>query len=83
MLLPFMYNFQSLFIKFPTIFRDRSLIFAFYLPIKLSYFSQKNRKPKIFGFKNVMERGIIKCLTFEIHQISSKIFGKIIILKPL
>ena len=44
-------------------------------------FFVEKRKPKIFGFKNVMERGIRKCLTFVIRQISSKIFGKII-LKP-
>ena len=37
----------------------------------------EKRKPKIFGFKDVMERGIRKCLTFVIPQISSKIFGKI------
>ena len=35
-----------------------------------------------FGFKNVMERGVRKNLTFVISYIASKIFGKII-LKPL
>ena len=44
-------------------------------------FFVEKRKPKILGFKNVMERGISKCLTFVIRQILSKIFGKII-LKP-
>ena len=40
------------------------------------------RKPKIIRFKNVMERGIRKCLTFVKQQIASKFFGKIL-LKPL
>ena len=44
-------------------------------------FFVEKRKPKIFGFKNVMERAISKCLTFVIRQILSKIFGRII-LKP-
>ena len=57
-----MYNFWSLSNKSPTIFWR--LIF------------QKKRKPKIFGLKNWMERGIRKCLTFVIRQIASKIFGK-------
>ena len=39
-------------------------------------------KPKLFGSKNVMERGISKILTFVIRYNTSKIFGKII-LKPL
>ena len=34
-------------------------------------FFVEKRKPKIFGFKNVMERGIRKCLNFVIRQISS------------
>ena len=47
--------------------------------VQVSHFTSQVRL--IFGFKNVMERGIRKCLTFVIRQISSKIFGKII-LKP-
>ena len=35
---------------------------------------KKNRKHKIYGFKNVMERGIKKILTFEIRLIASKIY---------
>ena len=58
-----------------------AVYFHFSLP-KLGYFSQSERKAKIFGFKNAMEREIRKCLTFVIRQIASKIFGKII-LKPL
>ena len=58
MTVPFMCNFPSLSNKFPTIFG--SLIFHTSLP-RLGYFSQKS-KPKIFGFKNVMERGIRKFL---------------------
>ena len=37
-------------------------------------FFVEERKPNIFGFKNAMERGIKKCLTFVIRQIASKIF---------
>ena len=46
-----------------------------------SHFSQvrmffvEERKPNIFGFKNAMERGIKKCLTFVIRQIASKILS--------
>ena len=47
-------------VKLPTIFW--SLIFHISLP-RLGYFSQKS-KPKIFGFKNVMEGGIRKILTY-------------------
>ena len=39
------------------------------------------RKPKIFGFKNVIEREVKKILTFLKRAISPKIFGKIT-LKP-
>ena len=39
------------------------------------------RKPKIFGFENVMERGIRKTVTFEKLHMASKIVRKII-LKP-
>ena len=41
----------------------------------------RKRKPKIFGFENVMERGIRKTVTFEKLHMASKIVGKII-LKP-
>ena len=58
-----------------------SLISHFTSQVRL-FFVEK-WKPKIFRFKNVMERRIRpKCLTFVIPQISPKIFGKII-LKPL
>ena len=40
---------------------------------------RRQRKPKIFGFKNVIERGVTKILTFVKEQIVSKIFGKIIL----
>ena len=44
---------------------------------------KKKRKPKIFGFKNVMGRGITTILTFYVIRLKvSKIWGKII-LKPL
>ena len=46
-----MYNFRSLFNKFPTIFQ--SLIFRISLT-KLSYFLKK-RETDIFGFEIVME----------------------------
>ena len=42
---------------------------------------RKKRKPKIFGLKNAMERGIRKCFYFVIRQIACKSRGKII-LKP-
>ena len=32
------------------------------------FFIKKKRKPKIFGFKNMMERGIRKILSFVMHQ---------------
>ena len=74
---------------------DSCTIFGAYLinslrfpEVKVSHFTSQvrlffveKRKPKIFGFKNLMERAISKCLTFVIRQILSKIFGKII-LKP-
>ena len=65
-----------------------SIPYDFLKLVQVSHFTSQvrlffveKRKPKIFGFKNVMERGIRKCLTFVIRQISSKIFGKIIV-KP-
>ena len=56
-------------------------IFLHFTPQVRLFFIEK-RKPEIFGFKNVMERGIRKILTFVMSQIASKIFGKIK-LKPL
>ena len=44
----------------------------------LAFFFVGKTEPKIFEFKNVMERGIRKCFNFVIPQISSKILGKII-----
>ena len=43
---------------------------------------RRKKKPKIFGFKNTVEKGIRKILTFVKRSIAYKIFGKII-LKPL
>ena len=60
MTIPFMYNFGGLSKESPTIFW--SLIFHFVLP-RLGYCAKE--KPKIFVFKNVMERGMRKILTFE------------------
>lgn len=57
-----MNNFRSLSNLFTTIFW--SLITAFYFTGKAIQFVEK-RKPKIFVFKNVMERGMRKILTFE------------------
>ena len=68
MIVPFMYFFRSLSNKLRTIFL--TLIFALYFP---SYaICRRKKEPKIFGFKNLMERGIRKCLTSVIRQISSK-----------
>ena len=52
-------------------------VLHFTSPVRL-FFVEK-RKPTISGFKNVLEWGIRKCLTFVIRRISSKIFGKIIL----
>ena len=83
MSVPFKYNFQSLSNKFPMIFL--SLIFCISVP-RLSCFlggRGRKRKPKIFRFENVIERGIKKIIivTFEKLHMASKIVGKII-LKP-
>ena len=51
---PFVYNFRSFSNKFPTSFR--SLIFPISLT-RLAIF-RKERKPKIFGTENAMQRGI-------------------------
>ena len=37
---------------------------------------RRKRKPKIFGFKNVIERGIRKIPNFVKRAIVSKSFGK-------
>ena len=60
------------------------LKFNFHISLpQVRLFFVEQRKPKIFGLKNVMKGGISKCLTtLVIRQIASKIFGKII-LKPL
>ena len=44
--------------------------------LRLGYFSYWKRRPKIFGFENVMERGIRKFLTFVICLIASDIFRR-------
>ena len=75
MTVSFMFNFRNISNKFPMIFQ--SLIFRISVPSQ-PIFCRK-RKPKIFGFKNAMERGIRKILTFVKLKIASKIFGEIII----
>ena len=74
MTIPFtQYNLRSLsnkFLKFPEV------SFSHFTSQVRLVFVEK-REYKMFGTKNVMERGMIKCLTFVIRQISSKIFGKI------
>ena len=72
------FNFRSLSKQFPTIFW--SLIFTFYSPCQANF--RRKSKPKIFAFKNVMNRGIRKILSFVKRSIVSKGFGKIT-LKPL
>ena len=62
-----------------------SLIFCISVPRLSCFFfgggGGRKRKPKIFGFENVMKRGIRKIVTFEKLHLASKIVGKII-LKP-
>ena len=65
MTVPFMYNFRS-----------SSLINSLKVSEVRLFFIGK-RKPKIFGFKNVMERGNRKILTFVIRETAFKIFWKI------
>ena len=65
------------FLKFPNF---RKLKFFTFYSLCYAYFRRK-RKPKIFGFKNVMERGIRNILTFVKRSIASKVLGKIT-LKP-
>ena len=43
---------------------------------QVGIFFVDERKTKILGLEDVMERGIIKFLTFVIRQVSSIIFGK-------
>ena len=52
---------------------------------RLGYFSYsvEKRKTEIFWFQNIMEGGIRKFFTFVLRYIASKIFGKIILPKPL
>ena len=66
MTVAFMYNFRSL--------SDKFLRFPFLFKVRL--FFVEERKPKTFGFKNAMESGIRKYLTFVIGQIASEILGK-------
>ena len=40
--------------------------FSHFIP-QVRLFSVEKRKPEIFGFKNVMERGISEILTFVIY----------------
>ena len=74
MTVPFKYNFEACLIN--SLRFSEASFFTFHF-----VFSQK-RKPKIFGFKNVIKRGIRKILTFIKGSIASKIFDKIT-LKPL
>ena len=78
MTVPFMYNFRSFCNKCPTTFL--SLFFSYFTPSVRPFFTEK-RKPKVFGFKNVMDRGISKILFYLIREIAYKIFREII-LKP-
>ena len=50
------------------------LFFTFYFPSKAVF--RRKKEPKLFGFKNVVARGIRKFLTWVIRQISSKISEK-------
>ena len=68
---PFRYIFRSL---------SKKIIFPI-LFLMLGYFSYE-RKPNIFGLKNVMEGGIRKILTENVQNLASRIFGKIT-LNPL
>ena len=67
MTIPFMYNFGGLSKESRTIFW--SLIFQ--IVLRLQVWLLCKRKPKIFVFKNVMERGIRKIPTFKIREIAS------------
>ena len=73
MTVPFMDNFRCLSNKFPYDFPKFN--FQILLP-KLGwfFFVEKREPSKIFGFKNVMARGIRKILIFIMHQISSENF---------
>ena len=58
-----------------------SLIFCISVPRLSCFFfwgggGGRKRKPKIFGFENVMERGIRKIVTFEKLYMASKRLGK-------
>ena len=59
-----------------------SLIFCISVPRLSCFFffggggGGRKRKPKIFGFENVMERGIRKIVTFKKLYIASKRLGK-------
>ena len=68
-------NFRSLSIVNYLRFSVKFINFHISLP-RLGYFSYKKRKPKIFGFENVRERGIRKILTFVICFIASDIFRR-------
>ena len=75
MTVPFMYNFRRLSDKFPTVFFFVCFNFShFTLHVRL-FFVEK-RKPKIFGFKNVMERGISELITLVIVKLHLKFSGK-------
>ena len=50
------------------------LFFTFYFPSQAIF--RRKKEPKLFGFKNVVARGIRKFLSFVIRQISSKISEK-------
>ena len=58
-----------------------SLIFCISVPRLSCFFflgggGGRKSKPKIFGFENVMERGIRKIVTFEKLYMASKRLGK-------
>ena len=78
MTVPFTYSFRRL--SYDSL-RFSEVSFSHFTS-QVRLFSVEKREPKIIGLKNVVMLKIRKCLTFVIGQISSKIFGKII-LKPL
>ena len=58
----FIYEIRYNFLKF------NLAISHFTRQVRLFFIKKKKRKPKIFGFKNMMERGIRKILSFVMHQ---------------
>ena len=76
-----MYNFRSLWNKFPTNFWS---FLSHFTPYVTPAIFRRKKKPKIFVLENWMERGVRKTLNFKFVKLSipSKIFEKTI-LNPL